>query len=125
MCVQCRKNRTKLCRRVRELRRKLVALQAEIHQGRSSWMELSTKEQQEFAARYTARVATFVSVTKSLSRAVRRMKKQEKLDRMNVKKRRRNQVPMAEQRRVRRLQYKRDRTHPHRVKRRREQRSRA
>ena len=103
---------------MRELRRKLVALQAEIHNGRSNWMALSTKEQQEFAARFTARVATFASVTKSLSRAVRRMKKQEKLDRMNVRKRRRNQVPLEQ--RVRRLQYKRDRTHIHRVKRRRE-----
>ncbi|KAK7090277.1 uncharacterized protein [Littorina saxatilis] len=116
---RCRKNRTKLCRRVRGLRRKLVSLQAEIHEGRAHWMDLSTKEQQGFAALYAARVSTYSSVTKSLSRNVRRMKKQEKLDRTNAQKRKRNQVPL--EKRVRRLKHKRDRTHVHRIMRRREQ----
>ncbi|XP_076453554.1 uncharacterized protein LOC143288804 [Babylonia areolata] len=128
---RCRGDRSKMCRRVRELRRKLTALQSEIHKGRSSWVTFTSKEQQDFASRYTARVSTYASVTKSLSRAVRRLKKQQKLDRLHLKKRRRNLVPLdqqqkkqkQQQRRIRRLQQKRDRApHVHRLMSRREQR---
>lgn len=106
---QCRKNSSRLCRRVRELRRKLVTLQAEIHKGRLNWVKLTNEEKRDFASRYTARVSTFANVTKSLSQAVHRMKKQEKLDKLNTKKRRRNQVPLDGVQRLR-LRRKRART---------------
>ncbi|KAL8585480.1 hypothetical protein ACOMHN_034734 [Nucella lapillus] len=106
---KCRGDRSKMCRRVRELRRKLASLQAEIHKGRSNWMALTNKEQQEFSSRYTARVSTYASVTKTLSRAVRRLKKQQKLDRLHLKKRRRNLIPLDQKRRIRRLGHKRNR----------------
>ncbi|XP_025080085.1 uncharacterized protein LOC112555785 [Pomacea canaliculata] len=106
---KCRKNSSRLCRRVRELRRKLVTLQAEIHKGRLNWVKLTNEEKRDFASRYTARVSTFANVTKSLSQAVHRMKKQEKLDKLNTKKRRRNQVPLDGVQRLR-LRRKRART---------------
>lgn len=109
---RCKKNRTKLCRRVRELRRKLVELQGKIHQGRSEWMNLTNDEKRDFATRYTAQVSTYSSVTKNLSRSVRRMKKEEKLERKSNTKKKRNQVPLS--RRIRRLRLKRERSHRHR-----------
>lgn len=121
---RCRGDRTQMCRRVRELRRKLTSLQEEIHKGRSNWMAFSSKEQQQFASLYTARVSTYASVTKTLSRAVRRLKKQQKLERAHLlKKRRRNLVHADQRRRIRRLHHKRDRApHARRVLARRDQR---
>lgn len=94
MCDKPIPNRRKPCRRVRELKLKLEELQQEIHQGRSAWLELTASERQGIVSRYQARADTYSSVTRNLARAVRRMRKQEKLEQAIRRKNRRNQVEL-------------------------------
>lgn len=105
---QCRNKISQDCRRALELRRKLASLKSDIHKARSNWMNLSMKEKQDFAIRYQARVTSFSNVAKILSRDIRNEKKQEKLDKLSNRKRRRNQVPLDQ--RMKRLRQKRERT---------------
>ena len=78
---QCRGNKSKLCLRVQGLYSKLISNLDEIHKGRSEWLDMTSTERQNIAARFSNRVSTFTSVTKSLSRELRQLHKALRLKR--------------------------------------------
>ncbi|KAL8592482.1 hypothetical protein ACOMHN_021424 [Nucella lapillus] len=92
---QCRKNKTKLCRRVRELRRKLVALKVEVHRGRSQWITLTSQQHHDVTKRFSRRVSSYGRMTRNLARQVRKVKKEERLRALSEKKKKANVVPVS------------------------------
>ncbi|XP_012945852.1 uncharacterized protein LOC106013776 [Aplysia californica] len=100
---KCRGNRKKPCRRMRELRRKLIAIHAEIHTVRSEWYNYSMTEKQAFVARYSARVKSYSSVTERVVSSVREMLKREKMKKFKRKKNKPNQIPMLTTGRMNRM----------------------
>jgi hypothetical protein len=89
---KCKRNRKKPCRRIRELRRKLITTNQEIHEGRSKWHTFSPLEKKAFATKYSAKVKSYSSVTKKLVKTVREMRKREKTDKYKRKTKRPNEI---------------------------------
>lgn len=95
-CRKINRGRYKaLCRRVRHHRKMLVELKKEIHAQRTQWSKLEPATKQEVINRYRVRVAANSRFTKKLAKAVRKMRRVLKRERLMEKSKQRNQVPVS------------------------------
>ncbi|KAK3791894.1 hypothetical protein RRG08_026796 [Elysia crispata] len=70
---KCRRNRSILCKRVRQHRKNLLALKREIHKKRAEWVKIPAEEKTSFIRKYRIKVATSSRLTKNLTREALRL----------------------------------------------------
>ncbi|BFZ00756.1 hypothetical protein BsWGS_03795 [Bradybaena similaris] len=91
---KCRKNKSQLCIRVRGMRSELEKTQAEVHKGRSNWVNLTVDQKNQFATNFTSKVSAYTSLTKKFAKQVNEMKKKEKFEKLERKMNQINQIPV-------------------------------
>ncbi|RUS76222.1 hypothetical protein EGW08_016029, partial [Elysia chlorotica] len=90
---KCRKNRTPVCKRVRQHREIAAALSREVHRKREQWVKVTAEEQASFIQTYRVKADTNSRLTQNLVKEVRAMRKAMKKKAILDKAKRRNRVP--------------------------------
>ncbi|KAI8743660.1 CAunnamed protein product, partial [Biomphalaria glabrata] len=88
----CGNNEIKLCVRIRELLATLREFHKDFRLRRANWVALSIEEKNAFTSHYSTRVKPFLSLTESLTRDVKKMKKNERLALKNLTRHTSNEI---------------------------------
>ncbi|CAL1546819.1 unnamed protein product [Lymnaea stagnalis] len=69
----CQGNKHLACKRIRELRRSLKETLAEVHRGRSNWVNMTMEEKSAFSKLHSSKSKSYINLTESLSKEVIKM----------------------------------------------------
>ncbi|XP_059142260.1 uncharacterized protein LOC131929898, partial [Physella acuta] len=93
MSKLCRHDNSIPCSRIRELRRKLISYQKDIHELRIKWVDMSPNEKNKSYFNHINSVEAHIRSTEQQARNIRLNKKKEKMLQREEEKKKANQVP--------------------------------